>query len=133
MRSRARIVDDIECERQLLGYLGQHPRVDLAALCGAFPWSKQSISDLLSRLTREWRICWRMVQQPLRNGRRSPCRVYWIAPPDLALSANPNAAASRLSQAMKPSANATTFYFHTGTLIEDAGRIQMLAVQGRAE
>jgi hypothetical protein len=131
MRARRRIVDDPECERQFLGFIGRHPRSDLETLGKAFPWSKQSISDLLNRLIRTYRVCWRMERQELRNGRRHPRRVYWLAPPDLAQRADPTAAAGRVSRAIKRSAEVTAFYFHTGTLPQDAGGIHMLAVSGQ--
>lgn len=129
-RARARIVDDLDCEVLLLGHLAAHPCCDQAQLSSAFPWSRQALADLLNRLAREWRILWRMEAQLAHNGRRRPRRVYWLAPPELAHHADPAAAAKRVSVAMRIGARASGFYFHSGTPVERAGRIQRLAIAG---
>lgn len=130
MKAHARIVNDPECERQVLHFLQKRPRSDLESLREAFPWGKQAISDLLNRLTREWRIVWRMECRAAGD-RPRPRRVYRLAPPDLAQRASPTAAAGRVSRSIKSNAEETRFYFHTGTPPNLAGGIQVLAIAGR--
>lgn len=132
MKARARIVNDPECERQLLRFLAQHPRTDVEALRKAFPWGKAALSKLLTRLIGEWRIAWRMEYRAGCD-RPRPWRVYWLAPPDLAQHADPTIAARRVSRSIKPNAGETSFYFHTGTPPDRAGAIQVLAIAGRRE
>ena len=132
MSARGPVVDDPECQRRLLDYLREQPRTDLATLCKIFPWSKQTMCDLLNCLIEEWRVIWRTEPQRLSAGRTAARRVYSAAPPDLAQRASPAAAAKRISKAIKQNADETVFYFHTGTPPDRAGAIQVLNVAGRS-
>lgn len=129
-RARARIVDDLDCERMLLGFLDRHPRSDADALSAAFPWAKASINLLLARLAREWRVCWRLEPRPQAVNGRNPRRVYWLAPPELAQRANQAVAAERIRKALRSRPDTVDFYFHTGTPFERAGHVQCLSVAG---
>lgn len=130
-RASSKIVDDPQCVLRLLDQLKWHPRSDLLYLCKALsPWSKQTLCEMLNKLTREWRVCWRMERPVPSKGHRRARRVYWLAPADLAQRADPATAAARVSKAIRPGLGATATVVHTGTPASRAGRIQVLAVAG---